>query len=151
VVVREVSQQEEFMDAFDSFARAVRRARGATAPVDGHGLTLSQYGLLQPLADGGTARVRALAEQAGIAPSTATRILDVLERRGIVCRERHDGDRRAVEVTMTELGVDVLGREDEWLRGKRLDYFAGLTPDERELAPGLLRGMAGLIDELARS
>jgi DNA-binding MarR family transcriptional regulator len=151
MAVSEISPQEEFMDAFDSFARAVRRARGTTAPADGHGLTLSQYGLLQPLADCGTARVRALAEQAGIAPSTATRILDVLERRGIVCRERHDGDRRAVEVTLTELGVDVLEREHEWLRGKRLDYFAGLAADERALAPGLLRGMAGLIDELARS
>lgn len=139
------------MESFDSFARAVRRARGTTAPADGHGLTLSQYGLLQPLADGGTARVRELAEQAGISPSTATRILDVLERRAIVCRSRNDGDRRAVEVSLTQLGEDVLTSEDEWLRGKRLDYFSSLTEDEQALAPGLLRGLASLIDELARS
>jgi DNA-binding MarR family transcriptional regulator len=151
MAIETISQQDEFMDAFDSFARAVRRARGATAPADGHGLTLSQYGLLQPLAAGGYARVRTLADQAGISPSTATRILDVLERRGIVSRERHDGDRRAVEVTLTQLGADVLATEDEWLRGKRLDYFASLTEDEQALAPELLRGMASLIDELARS
>jgi DNA-binding MarR family transcriptional regulator len=151
VVVREIPQHEEFMAAFDAFARAVRRARGATAPADGHGLTLSQYGLLQPLAGGGTARVRDLAEQAGISPSTATRILDVLERRAIVCRERLDGDRRAVEVTLTEQGSEVLAREDEWLRSRRLAYFTTLSSDERSLAPGLLRGLADLIDELARS
>lgn len=137
------------MEAFDAFARAVRRARGASS--DDHGLTLSQYGLMQPLAGGGPVRVRNLADQAGISPSTATRILDVLERRGIVCRERHDGDRRAVEVTLTEHGEEVLSREDQWLRAKRLDYFTGLSSDERSLAPGLLRGLAGLIDELARS
>src|SRR5438270_8339761 len=139
------------MDAFDAFARAVRRARGTIPPADGHGLTLSQYGLLQPLAGGGYARVRSLADQAGISPSTATRILDVLERRGIVCRERHDGDRRAVEVTLTERGAEILVREDEWLRGRRLDYFASLGSDEQSLAPSLLRGLARLIDELARS
>jgi DNA-binding MarR family transcriptional regulator len=144
-------RQAEFMEAFDGFARAVRRARGATTPANGHGLTLSQYALLQPLSDGGCARVRELADQAGISPSTATRILDVLERREIVIRERHPEDRRAVEVTLTDQGAAMLAREDEWLRGRRLEYFSSLGSAERRLAPGLLCGLASLIDELARS
>jgi DNA-binding MarR family transcriptional regulator len=144
-------QQTEFMESFDGFARAVRRARGSTTPANGHGLTLSQYALLQPLSDGGCARVRELADQAGISPSTATRILDVLERREIVVRAREHGDRRAVEVTLTERGAEVLDSEDEWLRGRRLAYFQSLAPDQRRLAPELLEGLASLIDELARS
>jgi DNA-binding MarR family transcriptional regulator len=151
VGVLEDTDQAEFMEAFDSFARAVRRARGATTAANGHGLTLSQYALLQPLSAGGSARVRDLADQAGIAPSTASRILDVLERRGIVLRTRHNGDRRAVEVSLTRPGAEVLHSEDEWLRGRRLAYFATLPQAERRLAPELLRGLASLIDELARS
>jgi len=40
---------DEFLTAFDAFAQAVRRARGAT-PAEPDALTLSQYGLLQGLA-----------------------------------------------------------------------------------------------------
>jgi DNA-binding MarR family transcriptional regulator len=136
-----------FLEAFDAFTQAVRRARGATIQADE--LTLSQYGLLQGLAVRRTARVRELAEDAGIAASTATRILDALERRGIVRRRRADDDRRAVTVTLTGLGEELLDSQHEWLRGRQRAFFAGLPADERELAPDLLLRLAALIDELA--
>ena len=79
-----------FLEAFDALAQAVRRARGAPAQSDQPALTLSQYGLLQGLAARDCARVRDLADEAGIAPSTATRILDALERR----RDRPPAARR---------------------------------------------------------
>jgi DNA-binding MarR family transcriptional regulator len=144
-----VSDSREFLAAFDEFARAVRRARG-TGPQSANGtLTLSQYGLLQPLADREDARVRELASQAGIAAPTATRILDALERRGVVHRSRASGDRRVVTVTLTELGRDMLSSQDEWLRGRERAFFESLPPDERELAPDLLLRLAALIDQLA--
>lgn len=112
-------------------------------------MTLSQHGLLQPLADSDGARVRDLAEQAGIAPSTATRILDALERRGIVDRRPSSGDRRGVRITLTPVGREVLYDEDEWMRARERDFFAQLPADERMLAPALLERLAALIDELA--
>jgi DNA-binding MarR family transcriptional regulator len=112
-------------------------------------LTLSQYGLLQPLADSDGARVRELAEQAGIAPSTATRILDALERRSIVDRRQSSGDRRGVRITLTPAGRELLSNEDEWRRARERDFYAELPPDERRLAPDLLRRLAALIDDLA--
>src|ERR1700732_3166102 len=92
---------DDFLAAFDSFAQAIRRARGASGAGAGHPLTLSQYGLLQPLIDRHEARIGERAEAAGITASTATRILDALERRGIVSRVRAQTDRRAVAVTLT--------------------------------------------------
>src|SRR5205814_8663162 len=146
---RSPASAEQFLDAFDSFVQAVRRARGASSHERGRSLTLSQYGLLQPLADTDGARVRELAEQAGIAPSTATRILDALERRGIVDRRPSSGDRRGVRITLTPAGRDVLYDEDEWMRARERDFFAQLPADERMLAPALLERLAALIDELA--
>ncbi len=140
---------EQFLDAFDSFVQAVRRARGASSAERGRSLTLSQYGLLQPLADTDGARVRELAEQAGIAPSTATRILDALERRGIVDRRPSSGDRRGVRITLTRAGREVLYDEDEWMRARERDFYAQLPRDERRLATDLLQRLATLIDELA--
>jgi DNA-binding MarR family transcriptional regulator len=140
---------EQFLEAFDSFVQAVRRARGASSQERGRSLTLSQYGLLQPLAGSDGARVRELAEQAGIAPSTATRILDTLERRGIVDRRPSSGDRRGVRITLTAAGREVLHDEDEWMRAREAAFYGQLPADERRLAPGLLRRLAALIDDLA--
>jgi DNA-binding MarR family transcriptional regulator len=140
---------ERFLDAFDDFVQAVRRARGASSHERGHSLTLSQYGLLQPLADFDGARVRELAEQAGIAPSTATRILDALERRGIVERRPSSGDRRGVRITLTSAGRRMFEGEDEWMRAREREFYEHLPADERALAPDLLERLATLIDELA--
>jgi DNA-binding MarR family transcriptional regulator len=137
----------EFVTAFDALAQAVRRARGSAA-ADG-GLTLSQYGLLEGLTGRPAARVQELAGQAGITPSTATRILDALERRGIVRRVRSLEDRRAVAVSLTEHGQQLLHDQQEWLRGRQRAFYASLPSTERELAPDLLLRLAELIDELA--
>lgn len=138
---------EDFLAGFDALAQAVRRARGASA-ADG-GLTLSQYGLLEGLAGRRAARVQELAAAAGISASTATRILDALERRGIVRRTRSREDRRAVAVSLTERGDALLQSEREWLRGRQRAFYASLPAAEQELAPDLLVRLAALIDEIA--
>jgi DNA-binding MarR family transcriptional regulator len=141
---------ELFLGAFDAFVQAVRRARGASSLERARGLTLSQYGVLQPLAasaDG--ARVSELAAHAGIAPPTATRILDALERRGIVERKRAVDDRRGVSVTLTPFGREVLCSEDEWLRSRQREFYASMPDEERMFVPDLLLRLAGLIDEMA--
>ncbi|MGH2868728.1 MAG: MarR family winged helix-turn-helix transcriptional regulator [Solirubrobacteraceae bacterium] len=143
-----VGQETEFLDAFDALAQAIRRARGAPAGSE-RALTLSQFSLLQTLAGGRAARVRDLADEAGIAPSTATRILDALDRRTIVRRTRSQDDRRGVTVTLTELGREAVRAQEDWMRERQRAFFEGLPAVERELAPDLLIRLAALIDELA--
>jgi DNA-binding MarR family transcriptional regulator len=140
---------EDFLVSFDAFAQAVRRARGTQSQSPEEALTLSQYALLQALSGRETARVRELAIEAGITPSTATRILDALERRAIVSRSRSADDRRGVTVRLTDLGRETLSGQDAWLRGRQRAFFEGLPQTERDLAPDLLVRLAALIDELA--
>lgn len=140
--------EDEFLAAFDAFAQAVRRARGASSQTREDVLTLSQYSLLQGLASHAS-RVSDLAAQAGITPSTATRILDGLERRDIVKRERPLDDRRAVIVSLTDAGRALLEDYDTWMRCRQRTFYATLPGVERELAPDLLHRLAALIDELA--
>jgi DNA-binding MarR family transcriptional regulator len=139
---------DRFLTSFDTLAQAVRRARGARA-VDSGGMTLSQYGLLEPLLDGEPARVRDLATQAGVTAPTATRILDTLERSGIVRRSPAVDDRRGVSVRLTADGRRLLDAQHEWLRSRQRAFHAALEPDERAIAPGLMVQVATLIDELA--
>jgi DNA-binding MarR family transcriptional regulator len=142
-------QEQEFVVAFDALARAVRRARGAPSRSADGALTLSQYALLEALSARHAARVAELADEAGVTASTATRILDALERRGIVCRERASEDRRAVAVTLTEAGRDLFHAQERWIGDRKQAFLASLPPAEREFAPDLLVKLAGLIDELA--
>jgi DNA-binding MarR family transcriptional regulator len=140
---------EDFLVAFETLAQAVRRARGAVAGEAPGRLTLSQYGLLLPLCAGETARVSDLAAGAGIAPSTATRILDVLERRALVRRARSPEDRRGVTVSLTDAGRRTLSDQDAWMRARKLTFFDQLPGEERELVSDLLVRLAGLIDDLS--
>jgi DNA-binding MarR family transcriptional regulator len=138
---------DTFLASFDTLAQAIRRARGAQTTDDA--LTLSQYALLQTFAGREATRVRELATEAGITPSTATRILDALERRAIVSRTRAKDDRRGVIVRLTELGREKLFGHDAWLRGRQRAFYDQLPETERDLAPDLLVRLAALIDELA--
>jgi len=119
--------------------RLRQRPLGMTRAIDTH----------KEVVKGRIARIRDLALEAGIAPSTATRILDALERREIVSRTRAEHDRRGVTVTLTALGREALGRQEAWMRDRQRAFFAGLPASEQALAPDLLIRLAGLIDELA--
>ncbi len=140
---------DAFLGAFDALAQAIRRARGANAQPSDDLLTFSQYALLQSLDGSATARVSDLAGAAGVSPSTATRILDALERRAIVRRHRSPEDRRGVTVSLTDHGRRTLDRQVAWMRGRQQAFYDGLPDGERAWVADLLIRLAGLIDELA--
>lgn len=71
-------------------------------------VTLPQYRALVVLASRGAQRVVDLAEALDVERSTATRMCDRLERKGLVTRERSGDDRRTVEVTLTADGTDLV-------------------------------------------
>lgn len=145
---RSGSTAADFLRAFDAFVQAVRRARGATAR-GADVLSLSQYSLLLSLTERENARVQELAAEAGIAASTATRILDTLERRDVVCRTRSSEDRRSVSVALTPRGREMLEDQRNWIHSREREFYAALPEEERELAPDLLVRLAQLIDDLA--
>jgi DNA-binding MarR family transcriptional regulator len=76
-----------------------------------------------------------------------TRVIAVLEERGLVMREPHLTDRRQVLLTVTEEGRAVVQRarrrRDAWL-AKRLKE---LTPQER----ATLRAAAPILEKLSQS
>ena len=93
-----------FSRALDRFSQAVRSARGRISSQEGLELTLSQYHLLEALEGTAALPVGRVAEAAGVAPPTATRMLDSLERAGTVRRAHSSDDRRVVMVALTDEG-----------------------------------------------
>jgi DNA-binding MarR family transcriptional regulator len=134
--------------AWDQFFSAIRRAKGRAGQQHGSELSLPQLHLLAPLAGGGTARVGELAEAADVAAPTASRMIDSLEREGLVSRDHAAGDRRAITVALTDRGRELYERKREEQHAKRMEIFGSLSEAEREQAAHLLGRMAELIDGL---
>jgi len=141
---------EEFSAAWEGFFRTTRRLRVRAAKHPVEGLSLPQYHLLETLREVDEATVGELAEAAGVAAPTATRMLDCLARDEYVLRRHSETDRRAVLVTLTPAGRIELeaahGRIAEWRRR----IFESLEPEEREQAAALLTRMAAVMEESLR-
>jgi DNA-binding MarR family transcriptional regulator len=141
------SEAEQFDEAWDEFVVAIRRAqaRGPQSPED---LTLAQYYLLQPLAREKTDQLCRLADSAGIAPPTATRIIDGLEKAGVVRRERSAADRRTVLISLTAPGRKRFERKREELAQRRRRLYENLEPGERAQSGRLLGHLAERVGQL---
>ncbi len=137
-----------FEAAWDEFFAAIRRARGRAARDHGKELTLSQYNLLAAFGEHPELPVGEIALAAGVAAPTATRMLDHLERAGIVRRAHSTLDRRVVAVSLTTQGHQLVARKRAHVAEKRRALHDSLTSSEREQAERLLRRLAGLIQEL---
>jgi DNA-binding MarR family transcriptional regulator len=78
-------------------------------------ITLTQLVVLRELRPGPQTAGR-LGEKVGLSPTSVTRLVDRLERRGLVSRRRDSGDRRQVEILLEPEGERMLS-EIRVLRG----------------------------------
>ena len=139
------SSTDAFTEAWEAFFLSARRARGRA--MDGGGLSVPQFHLVMPLADG-PQPVGRLAEAAGVAKPTATRMVEGLARDGLVERHACAEDRRKVLVELTEEGRAALIARRRDVQGARRKLAAALTEDERREAVHLLRKLADQLDDL---
>jgi DNA-binding MarR family transcriptional regulator len=118
-----------------SISRLARRLRVERLGLGGTETVLSdiQLAALAALARHDSMTPGELAEHEKVQPPSMTRVIAVLEERGLVRREPHATDRRQVVLTVTEEGRDVVQRvrrrREAWL-AQRLQE---LTPDERQI------------------
>jgi DNA-binding MarR family transcriptional regulator len=139
---------QEFGDALEDLIRAVLKASGRGVPGGETELTLSQYFVMDAMADEALT-VSEVARVARVAVPTATRALRALETRGFVDRERNENeDRRLVTVALTHGGRCVLEEKRSWVQARQRELFDGLSEAERETVTGALSAIAHNIDEL---
>ena len=94
------------------------------------GLTPSQLSTLSSVGKSGPIRLGDLAAAERIAPSTLTRLVNVLEDRGYLLRRPAPDDARAFLVTMTDSGNEVLERIREEATSLLTDILRTLPPDQ---------------------
>lgn len=100
--------------ALDAYIKMMRAANSATASVsralnDDH-LTISQFGVLEALMHLGKLQQHTLGEKLLKSGGNITTVLDNLEKRGLIERERCKSDRRCIWIKLTKDGRQLIGR-----------------------------------------
>src|SRR5687767_2372964 len=109
----------------------------AEDPLAALGLSGRQYTVLAILSSDAPPSQLELAGMCGLLPAQIVSVIDELERRGFVARQRSESDRRRSVVTLTEAGRDILEQADALGR----ELIDGLDPEAREI----------VVDALSRS
>jgi DNA-binding MarR family transcriptional regulator len=113
--------------------------------------TIAQYRTLVVLASRGPQRLTDLSSALGVAPSTAGRMCDRLVRKGLIRRHRARTDRRAVLVSITSPGRDVVDQATARRRKLIAGILAALPPARQREVAAALRAFAEAAGEIPDS
>lgn len=120
--------------AFIALLRAAEAVtQSAAALLKQHSLTPAQYNVLRILRGAGPQGhlCREVGERLIQREPDVTRLLDRLEKRGFTTRARSDTDRRALRITITPAGLQLLATLDQPVRDLHRAQFSVLS--ERRL------------------
>lgn len=99
---------EKEMRALNTYIKLMRAAESLTARAHGHllsvGLTVSQFGVLEALHHIGPLSQKDIGQKILRSSGNITMVIDNLEKRRLVRRERDERDRRSFIVHLTETG-----------------------------------------------
>ena len=136
-VQSEIKQKKPFRSSQQEAAVALLRTtdqlrRRFARVLEGSGITMQQYNVLRILRGAGEAGLptleiaeRMIEETPGI-----TRLIDRLEEKGLVRRERQHSDRRQVYCYSTPASMKLLAELDEVVNSADEEVFNGLSKKE---------------------
>lgn len=110
------------------------------------GLTAPQILLLQAIRKLEGVAIRQLADEVSLSQATVTNILDRLEKRGLVRRERSTIDKRRVHVHLTESGMETLKGAPMALQEHFARQFNDLDEWEKTMIVAALQRVAFMMD-----
>ncbi|HEX6514424.1 MAG TPA: MarR family transcriptional regulator [Nocardioidaceae bacterium] len=135
-------------DAVIAASRALVAIAARSLGAAGEEVTLPQYRALVVLASRGPQRVIDLAGFLDVNASTATRMCDRLVRKGLIVRERQEGDRRAVQVSISAEGQRLVGVVTRRRRRDIQTIVRRVPASERERLVSALRTFADAAGEV---
>jgi len=111
-----------------------------------HGLTGTQYNVLRILRGAGPDGLpcRSVGDRMISHDPDMTRLLDRMEKRGLITRERQKDDRRVVKTRITAQGLDMLKKLDQPVREMHKQQFQHMSVTK-------LKQLAELLGECQKS
>jgi DNA-binding MarR family transcriptional regulator len=110
-------------------------------------ITLTQLSVLRELR-AGPQNAGHLGDRVGLSPPSMSRLLDRLERHGLVSRHRTSEDRRVVEVHLEPKAERLLGQMTLFRGSAVHRAFQAMAAEERRLLTNLLRRLVATTRDL---
>lgn len=141
--VSSMSRQDSVLVALRRIIRATdqnskRLSRNA-------GLTVPQTVLMRAIEAHPDATLGFLTGQISLSQATVTTIVDRLEERGLLARQRNSRDKRVVNVTLTEAGRQLLARSPQPLQEQFRQRFQQLPMPQQDLIVNALDSVAAMM------
>lgn len=141
---------EEEIRALDTFIKLSRAAESVNNRINVHlrnyQLTASQFGVLEALYHLGSLHSGELGTKILKSSGNMTLVLDNLEKRSLITRQRREDDRRCIEIHLTEEGSALVSKIVPQHVAGVVRVFGVLTPAEQEQLAALCRtlGLANI-------
>lgn len=128
----------QIIRGIDLHSRKLNKSTGLTGP---------QLVILQELENGGEHyTIRELSQMVNLSQATVTTILDRLEAKGFVVRQRSTVDKRKVHVLLTELGQELLSDSPKALQEEFITKFQSLESWEQNLLLSSVQRIAQMMN-----
>ncbi|WP_353543190.1 MarR family winged helix-turn-helix transcriptional regulator [Deinococcus xinjiangensis] len=146
------TEEKQALDAYIKLWRASYAVESrANRHLGDHGLTISQFAVLEALYHLGPLSQRQISQKILRSSGNLTLVIDNLERDGLVGRQRAPHDRRVTIVSLTEQGAALIAQIlPQHVRGIQ-DLFAVLEPEELAQFAALSRKLGLALRDEPRS
>jgi DNA-binding MarR family transcriptional regulator len=115
----------------------------------GTDLTLMQWVALKVVLDGVVGSAGELAQELGVTTGATTRLIDGLEERGLMLRDRTCTDRRVVQVTVTPAGREAVRALQTQVVATWNELLAGFSEKEADSLVALLLKLLAAAEQAA--
>lgn len=113
--------------------------RRAESDIRGRGFSLTEWGVLEYLYHKGRQPLAKIGRKVLITTGSVTYVIDNLERRGFVERQRCENDRRIIYAALTDQGEAVMKAEFPQHALAIHEMMGPLNPSEKETVKALLK------------
>ncbi|MFD1341972.1 MarR family winged helix-turn-helix transcriptional regulator [Litorisediminicola beolgyonensis] len=139
------------VDRTDSSLVALRRILRATELYGRDlardaGLTAVQLRVLQIVAEAGDCHPSEIAERMGVTQATISALIKKLVSYGLIERRQSEGDRRQVDLTITEKGRSKVEIAPDALQQRYVAQFESLPDYEQAMLVAVLEKVAAMLD-----
>lgn len=110
------------------------------------GLTGPQLVILQEIARSGKITVGDIAQAVSLSQATVTGILERMENRGLLARERSNQDKRCIMVSITATGKEILRNAPPLMQEAFVEKFSCLQEWEQTMILSALQRLVAIMD-----
>lgn len=130
-------------DALSIYVKLMRTANKTTSKIHGHlrddNLTISQFGILEALYHLGPLSQSELGEKILKSNANVTTVVDSLEKKTLVIRDRKGKDRRRVTVHLTKSGRELIAKVFPRHAEVVAKAFEFLSDEDKDILSNILR------------